>query len=358
MALTEKTWVGDDADLLKLYAEHGSNAVAIAPILGLSPRATRERVSKAKAKFDISPMILDRLDPDVKNRIIAECESASTPTEGSRVSSVWLKGNGVSVHLVPKRPDDATVTPSRPYRIALIDLETAPNLGYTWGKYEQNVIRFVKEWFLLSFAVKWYGGEGKTKVYALPDFPGYDEDRANDSQLVAKLWEVLDEADLVIAHNGDRFDLRKSNARFLFHGMNPPSPYRTVDTLKLVRKHFALNSNKLDDVAKLLGLGRKAETGGFELWEACMAGDRAAWRKMTRYNGQDVDLLEKIYERLRPWHATHPAIATLHAGLTCPACGSTEMQKRGFDLVGQKKIQRFQCSGCGKWSRGKSAKAA
>lgn len=298
-------------------------------------------------------MILERLDPKVENRIAAEAAAASTPTEGSRVSSVWLKGKGVSVHLVPKQPDPSVDVPVRPYRIALIDLETAPNLGYTWAKYEQNVISFVREWFLLSFAVKWYGSDEKTKVYALPDFAGYDDDRNNDAALTAKLWEVLNEADLVIAHNGDRFDLRKANARFLFHGMSPPAPYRTVDTLKLVRRHFSLNSNKLGDVAKILGLGQKAETGGFGLWESCMAGDRSAWRKMTRYNAQDVDLLEKIYERLRPWHIAHPAIAAVQDGFACPACGSALMQKRGHELIGRKRIQRYQCLGCGKWSRGK-----
>jgi hypothetical protein len=34
-------------------------------------------------------------------------------------------------------------------------LETAPNLGYVWGKWEQNVIDFKKSWYVLSFAVLW-----------------------------------------------------------------------------------------------------------------------------------------------------------------------------------------------------------
>ena len=238
---------------------------------------------------------------------------------------------------------------TRPYRIAFIDIETAPNLGYTWAKYEQNVIAFKKEWFMLSFAVKWAGAD-KVKTYGLPQFEGYENDRADDSNLVAKLWSVLDEADLVVAHNGDRFDLRKANARFLQHGLTPPSPYKTVDTLKLARKYFALTSNKLDDIAKVLGLGKKAETGGFQLWLDCMAGDEKAWRKMLRYNANDVVLLEKVYECLRPWHATHP---DTHFG-ACYACGSGRLTRRGFEFGNGKKHQRLQCQGCGKWSSEKA----
>lgn len=238
--------------------------------------------------------------------------------------------------------------PTRPFRVAFLDLETAPNLGYTWAKYEQNVISFEREWFLLSFAVKW-SDKKRVHTFGLPHFAGYEKDRADDKKLVAKLWSVLDEADLVIAHNGDRFDLRKANARFLQHGMTPPSPYRTVDTLKIARKYFALTSNKLNDVAKVLGLGKKSDTGGFQLWLDCMAGDAAAWRKMLRYNANDVVLLEKVYEHLRPWHTSHP---DTHIG-ACHACGSAKLQRRGVEFGNGKKYHRIQCNGCGKWSREK-----
>lgn len=234
-----------------------------------------------------------------------------------------------------------------PFRVAFIDIETAPNLGYTWAKWEQNVISFAKEWFILSFAVKW-AGEKQTTTYGLPDFPGYKRNPTDDARLTKKLWEVLDEADLVVAHNGDKFDLRKANARFLAHKLPPPSPYKTVDTLKLARKYFSLNSNKLDDVANTLGVGRKAETGGFQLWLDCMAGKPAAWKKMLHYNAQDVILLEKVYEKLRPWHATHPRINGYY---NCRVCGSDKLQSRGRVMTSTKGSQtRFQCQSCAAWS--------
>lgn len=336
-----------DEQVLELWEKHGRNASALATILGVHESNARRRVAKAKIALGADPMVLEQLDPEIENLVMHELRLGSIPHEGSQIRDLWVKGKHLSVRLVP---DKAAELPARPFRVVFLDIETAPNLGYTWAKYEQNVLSFEREWFMLSFAFKWAGDE-KPKAFGLPDFPGYDDHKSNDAQLVAKLWAVLDEADLVIAHNGDKFDLRKANARFLFHRMTPPSPYRTVDTLKLARKHFALTSNKLDDVAKALGLGKKAETGGFQLWLECMAGNRAAWRKMLRYNAQDVALLEDVYERLRPWHATHPSIVNG----ACAACGGDHLVRRGTGFGNGKRYQRLQCYDCGKWSKESAA---
>jgi len=133
-------------------------------------------------------------------------------------------------------------------------------------------------------------------------------------------------ADIVIAHNGIAFDTRKIQARMLFHGLNPPSPYREVDTLKIARKHFSFTSNRLDDLCQTLGIGRKLATGGFDTWLGCMRGDPKAWAKMTRYNKRDVKLLVALYKKLLPWTTVHPNLATISgaAGEMCPKCGSNK----------------------------------
>lgn len=237
----------------------------------------------------------------------------------------------------------------------LFDIETRPNLGYTWEKYETNVLAFEKQWSMISFSYKWLG-DPKTYVYALPDFPLYSKDTESDKELVKKLWELLDEADIVVAHNGNKFDIKKANSRFIVHGMNPPSPYKTVDTLLLARKYFGFNSNRLNDLGTTLGLGSKTETGGFKLWIGCMSGDSRSWSKMKRYNKNDVILLEKVYLKLRPWQVNHPNVGILHDGETCHACGSTKIQKRGYNYTKQNKYQRYVCTDCGSWSQGKLEK--
>jgi len=223
-------------------------------------------------------------------------------------------------------------------KILFIDLETSPNLGYIWEKYEQNVLSFVTERDLLCFAYKWEG-EKAVKVHSLEE--------CTIKELVGKLHKLFNEAEIIIAHNGDGFDIKMSNTFFIKNGFNPPSPYKTIDTLKIARSKFKFNSNKLNDLGEYLGLGRKVETGGFSLWLGCLKGDNKSWILMRKYNKQDVALLEKIYLKLRSWGTNLP---TVKIGMVCPACGSSNLQKRGWNIAKAYMTQRYQCISCGKWS--------
>ena len=236
-----------------------------------------------------------------------------------------------------------------PAKICFIDIETAPSLGWVWGKWEQNVIDFKKDWYMLSFAYKW-AGDKKVTTHGLIDYSGYRADKENDQHLVQDLWKVFDAADILIGHNGDAFDIRKSNSRFLTHRLAPPSPYKTVDTLKIARRAFKFDSNKLDDLGRYLGIGRKLPHTGFNLWQGCMTGDPVAWKLMKKYNGHDVELLEKIYYAIRAWAPVHPNVNK--GEVACPKCGSTHVQKRGFSYTLLRQKQRFQCLNCSGWYEG------
>lgn len=243
-------------------------------------------------------------------------------------------------------------------RVLIYDIETSPNLAYTWGKWQQDVIRFEQEWYILCFAYKWLG-EKQTYVVALPDFELYKKDPTNDKEVVKKLRELFEEAHIVIAHNGDKFDQKKAQARMLVHGMQPPSPYRQMDTMKIARKYFNFNSNKLDDLGETLGVGRKAETGGFKLWLGCMNGVKSAWDKMKRYNRQDVILLEKIYLAMRGWVVSHPGLNVIEGKTeACPKCGITGyMHRNGVVQNRVTVVQKWKCENCGGHSRARLSTA-
>jgi DNA polymerase elongation subunit (family B) len=230
--------------------------------------------------------------------------------------------------------------------VVFLDVENSPSLGYVWGKYDQNVIDFKNDWFMLSIAYKSLG-EKTTHFKGLIDYPGFKKSKDNDRQLMLDIWKILDGADIVVGHNVDKFDIRKINARFLIHGIQPPSPFKTVDTLKIARKAFKFNSNSLDDLAHSLGVGRKLKHIGFPLWLGCMAGDEASWATMKKYNIKDVDLLEKVYLAMRPWATNHANVNQGH--FACPKCGSTNTQKRGFSYTLLRQKQRYQCLGCKGW---------
>jgi DNA polymerase elongation subunit (family B) len=156
-------------------------------------------------------------------------------------------------------------------KILFYDIETSPNLGYVWQKWETDVIQFHTEWEILSFAYK-FQGDKSVKCVTRKDF--LDK---TDKSLVKKLQEVMDSADIIVAHNGDQFDIKKSTARMIFHGLGPTKIIKSIDTKKIAKKYFAFNSNSLNDLGEYLGLGKKVKTGGFELWLGCMSGDKRSW---------------------------------------------------------------------------------
>lgn len=204
---------------------------------------------------------------------------------------------------------------------------------------------------MLSFAYKWQG-EKTVKTFALSDYPGYKKAKDNDVHLAKHLHELLSKADVVVAHNGDNFDLPKINARLVYHGFTPPTPYQTVDTLKIARRYFKFDSNRLDNLAKYFGIGGKLPHTGIHLWLGCMAGDSDSWKMMKKYNAHDVDLLEKVYEKLKPWATRHPNLSHFTRATACPTCQGTRFQKRGYSPTRTGQKPRLQCTTCGKWSLG------
>jgi hypothetical protein len=244
-----------------------------------------------------------------------------------------------------------------PLKVLLLDIETTPSLSWVWGNYQQDVIAVEEDWHILCFAYHWLGDPGPVKVIAQPDFPRYQEMPEDDYDVCAAIHKLLNEADVVIAHNLDKFDSRKINARLWIQGFDPPHPYKHIDTLKVVKKHFALNSNRLGDVCRQLGIGVKGETGGFGTWKGCITGDPAAWEKMKTYNIQDVVILEALYLRLRPWIDNHPPIGIYDdRPNACPKCGvDTEgnMVARKFHVTKLQKRRYFQCQACGGYSLGR-----
>ena len=173
----------------------------------------------------------------------------------------------------------------------------------------------------------------------------------DDSKIVKDIHKLLDETQIVIAHNGDSFDVKKINSRFLVHKLPPPSPYKTIDTLKIAHSTFGFDQNTLKFLSNTLGVGDKMEAGGYPLWKGCMYGDKKAWAKMKKYSRQDVLSLEGVYKKFRPWAKSHPILGMYGDIEACPKCGVAALQNRGFAVNKTTKYQRVQCTSCGAWGR-------
>jgi hypothetical protein len=226
-------------------------------------------------------------------------------------------------------------------RILIYDLETSPVLQwrFTAGRDEGRALRVDEDSRILSMAWTWLGD---TTVHALHN------SGQGDGPLVAKLWDLFDEADILIAHNGDRFDQPKANTRFFAHGYGPPSPYQTIDTLKVARHKFAHHSNTLDALTRLAGTEQKKQHEGISLWFSVMEGDPRAMVAMLAYNKQDVVALKELYLALLPWMDRHPNMGIWQRGrAVCTNCGSQDLQKRGTHKTRVNEYQRYRCNTCG-----------
>lgn len=242
-------------------------------------------------------------------------------------------------------------------KLLFLDIETAPILMTSWSMRPPyaGAVWVERDTFILMFSYKW-SHEKTVKTCCLPDFPRYKRSKFDDKDLCRVLHSLLDEADIVCAHNGDAFDIKKINSRLIVNGFEPPSPFKTIDTLKIARRVFKFDSNKLDNICRYLGEGRKIPNTGAILWRGCVEGDPKSWRTMRRYGKQDTAILARGYERLRSWAPTHPNLNLYkyyQDKVGCPTCASENIQRRGTMVKINTKRHRFHCQDCGHWFSGK-----
>jgi len=176
-------------------------------------------------------------------------------------------------------------------KILLFDLETSPILCRMWSLWQNgvNIDDIVEDWTLLCFSAKWLFDDNVI-AHVLTEDELINRD---DERISRELWKLMDSADIIIAHNAERFDIRKSNSKFLKHELNLPSPYQVIDTLKHVKKRINLTSNKLDYIARYLGIEGKLVTPS-GMWRKVMENDYNMLLEMDRYCQQDVVCLEEV----------------------------------------------------------------
>ena len=248
----------------------------------------------------------------------------------------------------------------RDAKILIWDAEISPRLGYYYGAYEVTPIKEVRPPILLSIAWKWLGDK-KANCLTLYDRPTVDS--YNDKLLVNELWNLLDEAEIVVGFNNKRFDDKMANYFFVKHGMTPPSPYKEVDVMQNAKKYFKFDCNKLDYLGKLLVDGGKTKETYVDFWEDLLEGNRKERKKasegMKKYNIEDVLVTERLYNKLLPWMTNHPNIA-LYAEQEhiCPRCGNdSEFSVKSYRRTGmQINAIQYQCKNCGAYVTRKLSK--
>ena len=239
-------------------------------------------------------------------------------------------------------------------KILLLDIETAPHDVHVWGMWEQNVanVQIVEPGYTLCWAAKWHGKK-RVRFSSVHD--------TTPKRMIREIHALVDDADVVIHYNGDKFDMPTLNKDFLMFGLPRPSPYKSIDLYREC-KQFKFPSHKLSYVLTTLKIGEKLEHKGHRLWVECMNGRgvtekeyHSAWRVMKRYNKQDVTELEKLYDFMLGWIRRHPNWNTYNNdGITvCVACGLSRIQENGWYYGPTFMYKRYRCGSCGAPLRGR-----
>lgn len=241
-------------------------------------------------------------------------------------------------------------------KVLVYDIETSPMKSAVWSLWQNNISlnHIQNDWYVLSYAAKWYGE--KDIFY---EDQRHKDNFEDDHDLLLGIWRLLDEADIVITHNGKRFDSKKLNSRFILNDIKPPSHYRHIDTLEVAKNNFAFTSNKLSYLTEsLCKTAKKSSHGkfpGFELWKECLKGNLEAWEEMEEYNKLDVVSLEELYSVLSPWSNKLPNFDVYHEELdNINLEGNLNLVPRGYVYTNLGKYQRYECTETGKEYRGRT----
>lgn len=243
-------------------------------------------------------------------------------------------------------------------KILTYDIETAPKIGYIWGLFKQNVplSMLLEDGYIISWAAKWHGD----KTMHSDGLHNYDNKVENQGLMVEGLFDLMNEADVLVGYNSDKFDQKHMNTAFLMAGKSPPIPSKSVDLYKVTKARFNFTSNKLEFIAKKLGIKQKLNHRGFALWDGYMNDDEDCWKEMLDYNEQDVEVTEELFDLYRDkgWIKNMPS-HPLYAGLTentpktCNNCGGTSIVKKGIEHLKVTSYQRYKCNDCGNNMRGR-----
>lgn len=234
--------------------------------------------------------------------------------------------------------------------ILLIDIETSPIETYSWGAYKQYIDPkyIIKDHSIITYSAKWLCQTNiiNSKVSA-------DEAKERkDKDIVKEIHSLFEKADIIIAHNLKRFDEKEIKKRFVMNDLDPPTPYQTIDTLRVVRREFNFLSNKLDYLTKRFGISNKKDVD-FSLWDRCVTGDSEALQEMLNYNKQDVRALEDLYFEIRGWIKSHPNVGLYYndIGDRCPNCGSKDIEYNGSYHTKVNEYDALKCLNCGAYAR-------
>lgn len=245
----------------------------------------------------------------------------------------------------------------------VLDIETSPLVVMVWslGKQYVGAESIIKDWHIMSFSAKKLSAPANQMVYM-------EARDGNDRPLLNKLWDIFNEADIIITQNGKKFDEPKVRARMMLQGFKPYKPFKHHDTY-VENKGAEFTSHSLAYLSdkfckKFKKLKHKMFTG-LSLWKECLGyqitfhPNPKAWAEMRKYNNYDVLSDEELYLNTRAWSTKNAP--SLYHGIDerrCKFCKAYRLVVDKYDFTNNKKYRWMVCKSCGKYQRGDEVKEA
>jgi uncharacterized protein YprB with RNaseH-like and TPR domain len=237
----------------------------------------------------------------------------------------------------------------QPIKRLFFDIETSYLVVRSWGIYKQTIRpeNVIQDKRIICISYKW---QGEDKIHTLTW-----NQHQNDKKMIKAFINVMGEASEIVAHNGDKFDIRELRTRAIANNVLMYPTYRTLDTLSKSRQYFKFTSNKLDYIGKYLNVGKKLEHEGMNLWVKVVEhNDKNALKRMVEYCEQDVILLEDAYFAISPYIYHNNNFAVLKGGKKwhCPECASSDVELCHTYTTAMGIIRRnMKCNNCAKQYR-------
>ena len=259
----------------------------------------------------------------------------------------------------------ARTTPIAPgvrNRILILDVERLPGITQQswWDRgdlknryvHAETVIREPRTTIVCA---KWYD---QPDVIRLAEW-----DKGGRGTFLKRVHRLMAEADIIVGHNLDRADVPWLKGDFYFprigHAHRPDlptlPPFKTVDTLKVLRKEFGSGApfKSLDAVLKILGHPGKTDKYDREAMERAVAGSREDQQRETDYCEGDVLATQWLYDWARPHIKNHPALFVdgKNKLTVCNRCGSKTKPTTKRYVANVLTYTMHKCTGCGGYSR-------
>lgn len=290
--------------------------------------------------------------PDVKNYVRVRLETQSNKNAIAKEVQKAFRLEHTKVEVIRRcisrfaAKENISARTSSIKRL-FFDIEKAPCIGWFWRpgfKLRIGADQVIKESKIICISWKW---QNEDKVHHLK----WDKDQ-DDKKLLEKFVQVIGDADEIVAHNGDKYDMKEFRTRCIKHGVLIFPKYRTLDTLKKARQYFNFPSNRLDEIGRFLECGRKVETRKGLWQDVCLNNDRKALTEMVEYCDGDVLLLEEIFYAFTPYidHNTNFAVKLGKDKWACPDCASESVSLSHTDTTPMGYIKRhMKCHDCRKF---------